>query len=160
MADPCATIAGAISVVDVAIRCCRELHDGFRAMKGAPQAIKNAQTTLTIIQSVLEHTRLLAIEEQKPRADTNYNNVLSHVIGLCLPGIQANIEHLKKLLPSQALSFKAGARVKWLLDARRVNEIVKKLDSQQIVLIVELQIAAQYVLYPSRATSMMMPISI
>ena len=143
MADPCSTIAGAISVVDVVIRCCKELHDGFRAMKGAPQAIKHAQTTLTMMQSVLEHTRNLFMEETKPTADTNYNNVLSHVIGQWLPGIQSNIEHLRKLLPSQASSIKASARVKWLLDSKKVNEIVKKLDSQQMILIVELQIAAQ-----------------
>ena len=160
MADPCATIAGAISVVDVSIRCCRELHDGFRAMKGAPQAIKHAQTTLAMVQSVLEHTRLLATEAEKSAADTNCNNVLSHVVAQSLPGIQSDIEHLKKLLPSQSSSFKASTRVKWLFEGRRVTEIVKKLDSRQILLMVELQIAAQYVLYPTRVSCMIMAISI
>ena len=105
-----------------------------------------------MIQSALEHARLLAIEPQKSATETKYNKVLWHVIGQCIPEMLSDIEHLKKLLPRYTSTVKAGSRVKWLLDARRVNEVSKKSDRQHIILSGELQIAAQYVLSSIRVS--------
>ncbi|KAL9629294.1 MAG: hypothetical protein Q9204_005354 [Flavoplaca sp. TL-2023a] len=137
MAEFFATVAGVASLVDVALRACSVLYDSSCYLKDAPQLSQRLRRRIASVTSVLLNlNELLAShrQEQATNGLPDIGTVESEVIS-----IQAVLDTLSTLLPTSSAHNQVRTKVKWILDRKKVTEVVHELDSHQITLTLAIQ---------------------
>lgn len=145
MADPFSTLAGVVSVIDVAIRGCRGLYDFSRNLEDVPRSAQQLRSTIGNVESCLRNLRLFAIEYQSSAPLTGHHQILPEALKLGLLGVKTELNVLNRFLPNSESSWKVSERVTWVIDKNKLIKTLQRLDSQQITLLVGLQSVSQYV---------------
>ncbi|KAL8884191.1 MAG: hypothetical protein Q9215_007709 [Flavoplaca cf. flavocitrina] len=137
MAEFFSTVAGVASLVDVALRASNVLYDSSRYLKDAPQLSQRLRQRIASVKSVLQNlNELLALHRQEqatyglPDIGTVENEVIS---------LQAVLDTLSTLLPTSSAHSQVRTKVKWILDRKKVTEVIQELDSHKITLTLAVQ---------------------
>ncbi|KAL8795896.1 MAG: hypothetical protein Q9182_007468 [Xanthomendoza sp. 2 TL-2023] len=122
MGDPFSAIAGAVSIVDVAVRSCNTLFDSVRYLKDAPELTKELRETVQSIRSTLQdlnalvaryrQSQILAVQLQLP-------NAVSHEI----LAIKKDLDVLLSLIPATHSARSIRTRLKWINNRREVEKM-------------------------------------
>ncbi|KAL8928986.1 MAG: hypothetical protein Q9208_001429 [Pyrenodesmia sp. 3 TL-2023] len=143
MAEIFSTIAGVASVIDVALRGCNVLYSSIHYLKETPQLSLRLRQTVQSVESILRclDEFVAVYRRQQPSAGSPgcLPDAVSHGVVL----IKAELDALSTLLPAPSASGQIRQRLKWVLDQKRVIEVVQRLDSHQITLTLALQSFAQ-----------------
>ncbi|KAL8779626.1 MAG: hypothetical protein Q9213_006855 [Squamulea squamosa] len=132
-------IAGVASLIDVALRACNVLYDSSCYLKDAPQLSQRLQRTIESVKSVLQSLNdLLALHRQQ-QATSGVPDILPGAVENEIISIKAVLDTLSTLLPTSSANSQVRTQVKWILDRKKVTEVVKELDSHQITLALALQ---------------------
>ena len=139
MAELFSTVAGVASLIDVALRACNVLYDSSCYLKDAPQLSQRLQRGIESVKSILQNlNELLALYRQQ-QATNGLPDILPDAVESEVISIQAVLDTLSTLLPTSSASSQVRTKVKWILDRKKVTEVVKELDSQQIILTLAIQ---------------------
>ena len=131
MPDPFSTLAGAVSVFDVAIGSCRGLYNASLAYKEAPQEVEQLRGTIENLESVLRNLRAWIIEYQSSRFVTHYHEILPESVRACMHEINTYLRELSNLLPSADESRQVRERSRWVLHKRKIVKLQQRLEGQQ-----------------------------
>ncbi|KAL8856206.1 MAG: hypothetical protein Q9178_007171 [Gyalolechia marmorata] len=126
MAELFSTVAGVASLIDVVLRACNVLYDSSCYLKDAPQLSQRLQRTIESVKSVLQ----------------SHNRITGHTAGAIESEVistKAELDTLSALLPNSSATTQARTKVKWILNRKKVTEVVQALDSHQITLTLALQ---------------------
>ncbi|KAL8880193.1 MAG: hypothetical protein Q9198_002349 [Flavoplaca austrocitrina] len=137
MAEFFSTVAGLASLVDVALRACNVLYGSSCYLKDAPQLSQRLRGRIASVKSVLQNlNEFLALhrQEQATNGLRDIGTVESEVIS-----IQAVLDTLSTLLPTSSAHSQVRTKVKWILDRKKVTEVVHELDSHRSTLTLAIQ---------------------
>ncbi|KAL8902575.1 MAG: hypothetical protein Q9207_004576 [Kuettlingeria erythrocarpa] len=143
MADVFATIAGVVSVIDVALRGCNVLYSSLHYLKDAPQLSHRLRQTIQSVESVLRCLDEFVAVYRQQQASAGLPGCLPHAVNHEVIFIKAELDTLSTLLPAPSVSGQLRRRAKSLLDRKRVIEVTEKLNDHQITLTLALQSFAQ-----------------
>ncbi|KAL9628449.1 MAG: hypothetical protein Q9204_005877, partial [Flavoplaca sp. TL-2023a] len=139
MAEVFSTVAGGLSLVDVALRACNKLYDSIRYLKEAPQLSQRLRRTVQSIESVLKSLdEFIALHRQR-QTFAGEPDLLPSAVENEVISIKAELDALSALLPASSSTGHIRAKVKWVLDRKRVTEVIQSLDRRQITLTFALQ---------------------
>ncbi|KAL8894840.1 MAG: hypothetical protein Q9207_008397 [Kuettlingeria erythrocarpa] len=138
MADPFSAVAGAASIVDVAVRSCNTLYDSICYIRDAPGLTLELQQTVQSIQSILQSLNALVARYRQSQvftAQLHIPDAVSHEI----VAIKKDLDLLSSRLPAPHTTREVRTGLKWIRDRRRVEKLVLKLQRHQISLTLALQ---------------------
>ncbi|KAL8833884.1 MAG: hypothetical protein Q9170_004031 [Blastenia crenularia] len=142
MAEVLATVASLASVIDVALRACNVLYDSIRYLRDAPELSQRFQRTVQSVQSILRTLDdFIALHRQR-QVSAGLPSFLPDAVNHEIISIKTDLDLLLMLLPTPS-SGRVRRRLNWVLDRRKVAEVIERLDSRQITLILGLQSFAQ-----------------
>ena len=136
MPDPFSAVAGAISVVDVALRTCVALYDSIRYIQDAPELSRQLQKSCQSIQSTLHVSKDFLTRYYQSLAFAVHQDPVPDAVSQGILSIQTGLDRLLPLLSDPK-------KITWVIRRKRLVEVVKKLESDQITLILALQIFQQ-----------------
>lgn len=143
MAEVFATVAGVASVIDVALRACSVLYSSLHYLKEAPELSQRLRQTVQSVESILRCLNDFIAVYRRQQASTGLPGCLPDAVNHEVVLIKAELDALSKLLPAPGANGQIRRRVKWVLDRKRVDEVVQRLDSHKITLTLALQSFAQ-----------------
>ena len=143
MADPFSTLAGAVSILDVAIRSCKGLYDASHAYKSAPQEAEHLRGTIRDLESILRNTRLWIAEYHSSRSTIQHHEILPEAVKDCIQEINAILKELSDLLPNSDERRQIRERSRWVLHKVKIKKLQERLEGQQKILHLCLQTVAQ-----------------
>ncbi|KAI4263553.1 MAG: hypothetical protein L6R42_001308 [Xanthoria sp. 1 TBL-2021] len=143
MAEVFSAFAGVASLIDVALRACNVLYDSSRYLKDAPQLSQRLRRTIQSVESVLQNLKEFVALHRQQQASAGLPDFLPGAVNEEIISIKAELDTLSTLLPASGSSGQFRAKLKWVLDRKKVTEVIKALDSHQITLILALQSFAQ-----------------
>ena len=143
MAEIFATVTGVVSLVDVALRACSALYDSIEYLKDAPDLSQRLQRTVQSIESVLRSLNLFIAQYRQSITPAGQPDQLPDAVGHELIAIKDTLDALATLLPAKGSGSKLRRGIKTILDRKKVVEVIQRLDSHQITLILALQSFAQ-----------------
>ena len=143
MAEVFATVGGVASVVDVALRACSKLYDSSRYLKQAPQLSQRLRRTIQSVESVLKNLGEFITLHRQQQPSSGKPDLLPSAVESGVISIKAEWVALSALLPASSSTGHVRAKVKWVLDRKKVTEVIQSLDSHQITLTFALQSFAQ-----------------
>lgn len=143
MADPFSTVAAVVSFVDVAVRACKGIYRIVDEWKDAPNAINRARQSAQNLESMLGSLRLYVNEYESSKLFLEQQQLLPDVVRNQLRDIDSDLKVLSKCLSPPSTGGKRVQRMKWVLDEKKVSEIVRRLDSRQMSVSTVLQILGQ-----------------
>ncbi|KAL8855934.1 MAG: hypothetical protein Q9178_007448 [Gyalolechia marmorata] len=143
MAELFSTVAGVASLIDVALRACNVLYDSSRYLKDAPQLSQRLRRTIASVKSILQSLNDSLTLYRQQQATTGLPDILPGAIESEVISIKAELDTLSALLPTSSANSQFRTKVKWILDRKKVDEVIQALDSHQITLTLALQTFAQ-----------------
>ena len=143
MADPFSTVAAVVSFVDVAVRACKGIYTLVDEWKDAPNAINRARQSAQNLESTLGSLRRYVNEYESSKLFLEQQQLLPDVVKTQLRDIDSDLKLLSKCLSPSSTRGKRVQRIKWVLDEKKVSEIVRRLDSRQMSVSTVLQILGQ-----------------
>ena len=138
MAEPFTAIAGAVSIVDAAIRSCNTLYDSISYLKGAPGLTQDLQQTVQSIQSILQNLNALIARYRQSQVFTAQLH-LPDAVNYEIVAIKTDLDVLSSLLPATHSTREVRTGLKWIKDRREVEKLVLKLQRHQLSLTLALQ---------------------
>lgn len=143
MAEVFATVAGVGSSIDVALRACNALCDAIRYLKDAPELSQRLQRNVQSVESILQTLEAFVAQYRRSQALTGQSGFLPDAVTHEIISIKTELEALSTLLPAASSSDQLRRRLKWVLDRKKVAEVLQRLEGHQITLILALQSFAQ-----------------
>ncbi|KAL8658083.1 MAG: hypothetical protein Q9226_001287 [Calogaya cf. arnoldii] len=143
MAEVFSTIAGVASLIDVALRACNVLYDSGRYLRDAPQLSQRLRRTIQSLEFALQSLKQFVAHYRQQQILAGLPDHLPGAINEEIVSIKANLDALTRLLPASSLNGQMRTKFKWVLDRKKVTEVLQALDSHQITLLVALQSFAQ-----------------
>lgn len=141
--DPLSGIASVLSVADIAVRSCERLRDLISDLRDAPQSVQRLRRTIQNTESVLRNVRLNVAEFNSSTLATVYHEVLPEAVERCVEEIRDDLNLLENRLAPGDLGRDIGARIRHVLSKKSIRDILGRLESQQNLLSLALQSAAQ-----------------
>ncbi|KAL8895223.1 MAG: hypothetical protein Q9192_003770 [Flavoplaca navasiana] len=139
MAEVFATFGGVASLIDVALRACSKLYDSSRYLKEAPQLSQRLRRTIQSVESVLKSLDDFITLHRQQQTLTGEPDLLPSAVENEVISIKAELDALSALLPASSSTGYIRAKVKWVLDRKKVTEVIQSLDRRQITLTFALQ---------------------
>lgn len=136
MIDPFSTAAGAVSVVDVALRACVTIYDSIRYIQGAQELSARLQRTVQSVESILQNLNTFVAQFRQSPVNAAHPASLPDAVNHGIISIRADLDELLTLLPT-------SRKVKWVLNRKRLAVVVQKLENCQVTLLLALQSVAQ-----------------
>ena len=128
MVDPFSTAAGAVSLVDVALRTCLKLYDLISYLKDVPQLSQRLQRSVHSIDSILlDLNTFVAQYRSSARLIALPDSVNKEIIF-----IKEDLIALASLLPN-------SKKVKWVLNRKKLADLQQSLRDHQTSLILAFQ---------------------
>lgn len=143
MADPFSTVVAAVSFVDVTIRTCSGISRLISNWNDASNVIQLLQQTVQNVQCTLECLRLYVVEYESSTLFTDQNQLLPETVKSEIRDISTDLSSLQHRLPPANTRFTRTQKLKWVIDEKKVLDVVRRLDSRQIALMAALQSLAQ-----------------
>ncbi|KAL8753905.1 MAG: hypothetical protein Q9184_005282 [Pyrenodesmia sp. 2 TL-2023] len=143
MAEVFATVAGVASVIDVALRGCNVLYSSLHYLKDAPELSQRLRQTIQSVESILRVLDGLITAYRQQQASAGSPGYLPDAVSHEVVLIKAELDTLGTLLPATSVNGQLRRRLRWVLDRKRVVEVIQRLDSCQITLTLALQSFAQ-----------------
>ncbi|KAL8934553.1 MAG: hypothetical protein Q9211_005162 [Gyalolechia sp. 1 TL-2023] len=143
MAEVFSTVAGVASLIDVALRACNVLYDSIRYLKDESELSQRLRRTVQSVESVLQSLDEFVALYRQQQSSASLPNFLPDAVNHEIISIKAELHALSTLLPSSSSSSRLRRGLKWVLDRKKVAEVIQSLDSHQITLIFALQSFAQ-----------------
>ncbi|KAL8757874.1 MAG: hypothetical protein Q9199_001902 [Rusavskia elegans] len=138
MAEVFSAFAGVASLIDVALRACSVLYDSSRYLKDAPQLSQRLRRTIQSVKSVLQNLKEFVALYRQQQASAGLQDFLPDAVNEEVISIKAELDTLSTLLPASGSSDQLRTKLKWILDRKKVTEIIKALDSHKTTLILAL----------------------
>ena len=143
MADPFSALAGVISLVDVALRACNVLYDSITYLKDAPELSQRLQRTVQSVESVLRSLDISVAQYRQSKISFGQSDLAPDAVKQELKSIRAELDELFLLLPTSGSGNELRRRLRWVLDRKRVGEVIQRLEGHQVTLLLALQSFAQ-----------------
>ncbi|KAL8911006.1 MAG: hypothetical protein Q9171_003742 [Xanthocarpia ochracea] len=156
MAEPFSAIAGAVSIVDVAIRSCNTLYDSVCYLKGAPGLTQDLQQTVQSTQSILQNLNALVARYRQLQVFTAQLH-LPDAVNYEIVAIKTDLDVLSSLLPATHSTREVRTGLKWIKDRREVEKLVLKLQRHQLSLTLALQSPLQQITANSYENVLLLP---
>ncbi len=143
MAEVFSTIAGVASLIDVALRACNVLYDSSRYLKDAPLLSQRLRRTVQSVESALQSLKQFVTQYRQQQVSAGLPDHLPGAVNDEIISIKVDLDTLSALLPASSSNGQLRTKFKWVLDRKKVAEILQALDSHQITLLFALQSFAQ-----------------
>lgn len=143
MAEVFATVGGVASLIDVALRACSKLYDSSRYLKEAPQLSQRLRRTIQSVESVLKNLDDFITLHRQQQTSSGEPDLLPSAVENEVISIKAELDALSALLPASSSTGHIRAKFKWVLDRKKVTEVIQSLDRHQNTLTLALQSFAQ-----------------
>ncbi|KAF6221987.1 hypothetical protein HO133_001955 [Letharia lupina] len=146
MPDPLtalSTAASVVSLVDVTIRACEGIYGLVISWRNAPRAVKSLRQTVEGIESILRSLKTFVTEYESSVAFRQHRQVLPDSVNADIISIGETLGLLDGILTSSGETKNVRRRAKWAIDEKKTLEIVQRLETQQVALILSLQTVAQ-----------------
>ncbi|KAL8710557.1 MAG: hypothetical protein Q9225_007268, partial [Loekoesia sp. 1 TL-2023] len=143
MAEGFTTLTGVASFVDVALRACNVLYDSIRYIKNEPELSQRLRRSIQSAESIVQSLNDFVALHRQQQVSAGLPNFLPDAVNHELNSIKAELDALSALLPSSRSSSQLRRKGKWVLDRKKLAEVIQRLDSHGITLILALQSFAQ-----------------
>lgn len=139
MAEVFSAFAGVASLIDVALRACIVLYDSSHYLKDTPQLSQRLRRTIQSVESVLQSLKEFVALHHQQQVSAGLPDFLPGAVNDEIISIKAELDALSTLLPASGSSGQFRAKLKWVLDRKKVTEAIQALDSHKITLILALE---------------------
>ena len=146
MPDPITSFgaaAGAVQLIDVALRTSREAYVFLAAVKNAKRDIQDLRNTLYDVESNVRNLRNYVHAFSKSKNSVQEFEVLPEVVSRSFQNFQDDILRLKQLLPPKPTASLAQ-EMKWVYNSKFVKEICDRLGGRKADLSFALSIIGRY----------------
>ncbi|KAL9031741.1 MAG: hypothetical protein Q9196_000251 [Gyalolechia fulgens] len=115
------------------------LYNSIRYLKDELELSQHLRRTVQSVESILQSLDDFVALHRQQQLSASLPNFLPDAVNHEIISIKAELHALSTLLPTSSSSSQLRRRLKWVLDRKKVAEVIQSLDRHQITLIFALQ---------------------